>query len=90
MIIVYPNGGFLFGNFDKNRLEGAAINLTHDNTIVAGYWKQSNMHGSCFHYNPDKKVWTHTEYSNGIVMKYINEERIVNSDYGLANTLIRK
>jgi hypothetical protein len=72
--LFFPKGGYLAGNFEKNKINGVGC-LNYPNcSKLLGYWRRSQMHGPFFNYHPDKKVWIECEYNDGILMRYGREE----------------
>lgn len=43
--------------------------------IIVGHFVNSMLHGICFNFNLISRIWTMSEYNNGIVAKIIHEEK---------------
>ena len=79
-IIFFPNGGYFYGNFTKNKMKGPGILKYFNGEIICGYWKLSKMHGFVYRYDIFNNKWSYSEYEMGNLIKNIDEKIVLSSN----------
>ena len=74
-IIFFFNGGYLYANFNNNKINGLGILKRKNSSLIGGVWKDNNLEGIAFHHYPQKCLWVQCEYRQGEFIRYIKEER---------------
>ena len=78
-IIFFPNGGYFYGNFAKNKMKGPGILKYFKGDILCGYWKMSKLHGFIYRYDYFNNKWVHSEYEMGNLVRNIDEKTVMSS-----------
>ena len=64
-LIIFGNGGFLFGKFQEGRVNGSAIIKHGNGDIFAGKWKYGIKHGLYLNFKFKEKTFVYEKYLKG-------------------------
>ena len=73
-IVFFPFGGYLFGHFLRNKLQGLGILTFPNGDLYAGAWEGGKLEGSCI--CKKKGVWN---IKKGGIWKDLKEENSIES-----------
>lgn len=79
-IIFFPNGGYFYGTFNKNKMKGPGVLKYFNGEIICGSWKLSKMHGFVSRYDIFDNKWSYSEYEMGDFIKTIDEKIVGSSN----------
>lgn len=73
----FLDGGFFFGNFCSNEINGLGFLRLANKDIIAGYYKGDILHGYYTSFNYQEKSWVLNKYFEGNIIKCIHHEKNV-------------
>ena len=84
----FLDGGFFFGDFSSNEINGLGFLRLANKDIIAGYYKGDNLHGYYTSFKYEEKSWVFNKYFEGNMIKCIHHERNVDESNYITKLLL--